>query len=171
MIKDIVVNLPVGTSRDVTTHFAVTVAAKLGAHLTGIAFLYEPLVPVMVDMYGIPPESMQSQRVASEEVRKGRGGEVQRSRAPCCNFRRSARSRLGRVRCARQVGAYRTAIRLVGGRPAATRTSRRSRGFSSKLHCSNRADPCSSFPTFKRLLCSSIASWCAGTAAAARRAL
>jgi nucleotide-binding universal stress UspA family protein len=70
MIKDIVVNLPVGTSRDVTTHFAVTVAAKLGAHLTGIAFLYEPLVPVMVDMYGIPPESMQSQRVASEESAK-----------------------------------------------------------------------------------------------------
>ena len=38
MIKDIVVNLPVGKSADVATSFAVSLAAKFDAHLTGIAF-------------------------------------------------------------------------------------------------------------------------------------
>ena len=52
MIKDILVNLPVEGSRDVVTSFAVSGAARFGAHLTGVAFLYEPLMPVMVDMYG-----------------------------------------------------------------------------------------------------------------------
>jgi nucleotide-binding universal stress UspA family protein len=69
MIKDIVVNLPVGTARDVA-HFAVSVAAKLRAHLAGIAFLYEPLMPVMVDMYGVPPEIMQSLRAENEKSAK-----------------------------------------------------------------------------------------------------
>ena len=49
MIKDILVNLPVEGSRDVVTCFAVSGAARFGAHLTGIAFLYEPLMPIMVD--------------------------------------------------------------------------------------------------------------------------
>jgi nucleotide-binding universal stress UspA family protein len=68
MINDIVVNLPVGKSRDVATHFAVSVAAKLDAHLTGIAFLYEPLMPVMVDMYGVPPAIIESQRIENEKT-------------------------------------------------------------------------------------------------------
>jgi nucleotide-binding universal stress UspA family protein len=70
MIKDIVVNLPVGTSRDVATHFSVSVAAKLDAHLTGIAFLYEPLIPVMVDMYGVPPGIIETQRNENEKTAK-----------------------------------------------------------------------------------------------------
>jgi nucleotide-binding universal stress UspA family protein len=70
MIKDIVVNLPVGTSRDVATHFAVSVAAKLDAYLTGIAFWYEPLMPVMVDMYGISPGIIESQRIENEKIAK-----------------------------------------------------------------------------------------------------
>ena len=37
MIKDILVNLPVDGSRDVVTSFAVSVAAKFGAHLIVIA--------------------------------------------------------------------------------------------------------------------------------------
>jgi nucleotide-binding universal stress UspA family protein len=68
MMKDIVVNLSVGKSRDVATHFAVSVAAQLDAHLTGIAFLYEPLLPVMVDMYGVPPGIMESQRIENEKT-------------------------------------------------------------------------------------------------------
>ena len=69
MIKDIVVNLSVGTSRDVATDFAVSVATTFDAHLTGVAFLYEPLVPV-TDRYGFPSEVIQSQRVENEKGAK-----------------------------------------------------------------------------------------------------
>jgi nucleotide-binding universal stress UspA family protein len=67
MIKDILVNIPAGTSRDLTTPFAVSVAAAFNAHLTGISFRYEPILPGMVDMFGVPPGIMESQR---EENRK-----------------------------------------------------------------------------------------------------
>ena len=60
MIKDIVVNLAVGGSADVATPFATSVAAELEVHLTGIAFRGEPVIPVMVDMYGIPPAIIES---------------------------------------------------------------------------------------------------------------
>jgi nucleotide-binding universal stress UspA family protein len=70
MIKDILVNLPVDGSRDVVTSFAVSVAAKFGAHLTGVAFLYEPLMPIMVDMYGVPPGIIEARRIESEKAAK-----------------------------------------------------------------------------------------------------
>src|ERR1700737_1550045 len=70
MIKDIVVNLPVDASRDVAINFSVSLAAKLAAHLTGIAFRYEPIVPAMVDMYGVPPGIIESQRVENEKTAK-----------------------------------------------------------------------------------------------------
>ena len=70
MIKDIVVNLPVGGSVDVATPFAVSVAAELNAHLTGIAFRCEPIIPVMVDMYGIPAGIIESQRAEIERTAK-----------------------------------------------------------------------------------------------------
>jgi nucleotide-binding universal stress UspA family protein len=70
MIKDIVVNLPVDASRDVAIQFSVSVAAELAAHLTGIAFRYEPLMPVMVDMYGVPPGIIESQRIENEKTAK-----------------------------------------------------------------------------------------------------
>jgi nucleotide-binding universal stress UspA family protein len=70
MIKDIVINLPVGGAADVATPFAASIAAKLEAHLTGIAFRCEPVIPVMVDMYGIPPAIIESQRAEIEEAAK-----------------------------------------------------------------------------------------------------
>jgi nucleotide-binding universal stress UspA family protein len=69
MIKDIVANLSVGISRDVATEFAVSVAATLESHVTGIAFRYEPLVP-LTDRYGFPAEVMDSQRVENEKRAK-----------------------------------------------------------------------------------------------------
>ena len=55
MIKDIVVNLPIGATREAAIiHFAASGAARLDAHLTGIAFLYEPLLPVMLGIYRTP---------------------------------------------------------------------------------------------------------------------
>jgi hypothetical protein len=63
----------VWTNGSINPRDAVSLAAKFSAHLTGIAFRYDPLIPVMVDMYGVPPEIIESQRVEkarplSEEV-------------------------------------------------------------------------------------------------------
>ena len=70
MIKDILVNLSVHNSRDVAMEFAVSAAARFKAHLTGIAFVYEPLIPMMVDMYGIPSDVIEAQRSESERAAK-----------------------------------------------------------------------------------------------------
>ena len=70
MIKDIVANLSLRDSPDVAVHFAVSVAAAFNAHLAGIAFIYEPIIPVMIDMYGIPPDVIESQRVENERAAK-----------------------------------------------------------------------------------------------------
>jgi nucleotide-binding universal stress UspA family protein len=69
MIKDIVANLSVGVSRDVATEFAVSVAATLDSRVTGIAFRYEPLVPV-TDRYGFPTEVMDAQRGENDKRAK-----------------------------------------------------------------------------------------------------
>jgi nucleotide-binding universal stress UspA family protein len=46
MIKDIVVNLSVGEKASPAGDYAVSVATSFDAHLAGIAFLYDPIVPV-----------------------------------------------------------------------------------------------------------------------------
>jgi len=45
MIKDIVVNLSGRATQDFAANYAVSLAATFGAHVTGIAFLYEPVIP------------------------------------------------------------------------------------------------------------------------------
>lgn len=70
MIKDIVANLSLREAPDVAMDFAVSVAVAFNARLTGIAFVYEPIIPVMIDMYGIPPDVIESQRVESERAAK-----------------------------------------------------------------------------------------------------
>lgn len=42
MIKDIIVNLSVGKPRDIAGDFAVSTAARFGAHLSGVALAQEP---------------------------------------------------------------------------------------------------------------------------------
>jgi hypothetical protein len=70
MLKDIVVNLPLNTSRDAVTDFALSFAAGFDAYLTGIAFLYVPFIPIMVDAYGygIPSDVIKAQRAENEEA-------------------------------------------------------------------------------------------------------
>lgn len=70
MIKDIVANLSLHESRDVAMDFAVSVAAAFNAHLAGIAFIYDPLIPTMVDMYGVPTEVIESMRAENEKAAK-----------------------------------------------------------------------------------------------------
>jgi len=63
MIKDLVVNLSGGES-DVAAAYAISIAKAFNAHLTGIAFVYEPVIPATI-MGGIPTEIIESQRTDS----------------------------------------------------------------------------------------------------------
>jgi nucleotide-binding universal stress UspA family protein len=64
MIKDIVVNLTVGSNRRNVTDYAVSAAETVGAHLAGVAFAYEPVIPGTV-MGGIPTSLIEAQREES----------------------------------------------------------------------------------------------------------
>jgi nucleotide-binding universal stress UspA family protein len=66
MIKDIVVNLALG-DRDPAGSFAISIAETFEAHLLGVAFVYDPVIPGSV-MGGIPPEFLESQRAESQSV-------------------------------------------------------------------------------------------------------
>jgi nucleotide-binding universal stress UspA family protein len=61
MIKDIIVNLGLG-ARDPAGEVAVSVAETFEAHVLGVAFAYDPVIPGSV-MGGIPAEFIQTQRV------------------------------------------------------------------------------------------------------------
>jgi nucleotide-binding universal stress UspA family protein len=69
MIKDIVVSLSVAEGGGFAGDFAVSVAATLDAHLTGVAFVYDPVVPVAATGY-LPPEVIKSQQRDSTEAAK-----------------------------------------------------------------------------------------------------
>lgn len=69
MIKDIVVNLSVAPIHDVAGDFAVSIAAAFNAHVTGIAFVYEP-APAALVMGSIPAEVIAGLRRESEEAAK-----------------------------------------------------------------------------------------------------
>jgi nucleotide-binding universal stress UspA family protein len=69
MIKDIVVSLSVAESGGYAGDFAVSVASMVGAHLTGIAFVYDPIVPVAATGY-VPPEVIETQQRDNEAAAK-----------------------------------------------------------------------------------------------------
>jgi nucleotide-binding universal stress UspA family protein len=65
MIKDIVVNLGLG-AKDPAGHYAISVGEAFDAHVLGVAFAYEPVIPGSV-MGGIPPEFIETQRAESDK--------------------------------------------------------------------------------------------------------
>src|SRR5437868_7133392 len=67
MIKDVVVNLSTGAERGFAGLFAISVAAACEAHLDGIAFAYDPIVPPTL-MGGIPPDFIETQRRETEQA-------------------------------------------------------------------------------------------------------
>ncbi len=69
MIKDIVVNLSVGEKGGPAGDYAISVASAFGAHLTGVAFVYDPIVPVSGTGY-IPAEVIESQQADNEAAAK-----------------------------------------------------------------------------------------------------
>jgi nucleotide-binding universal stress UspA family protein len=69
MIKDIVVNLSVSEGGSPAGDYAVSVADALKAHLAGIAFVYDPIVPVSGAGY-MPPEIIETQQADNEAAAK-----------------------------------------------------------------------------------------------------
>src|SRR5438552_751396 len=61
MIKDIVVNLTGGHPQDFASDYAISLAAGFRAHIAGVAFIYEPVVPGSV-LGGIPTDLIEAQR-------------------------------------------------------------------------------------------------------------
>ena len=66
MIKDVLVNLSVRKPHDVAADYAISVAEAYGAHLTGVAFALEPVIPGTV-MGGVPTEAIEAGRAESEK--------------------------------------------------------------------------------------------------------
>jgi nucleotide-binding universal stress UspA family protein len=65
MIKDIVVNLSVTKGGGPAGDYGVSVASMLSAHLAGVAFVYDPIVPVSATGY-IPAEVIERQQADNE---------------------------------------------------------------------------------------------------------
>ena len=70
MIKDLIVNLTAGEGRDVAGPYAISIAETFGAHVAGIAFNYEPVIPPTI-MGSIPASLIDSQRAANETAAAG----------------------------------------------------------------------------------------------------
>jgi len=67
MIKDLLVNLTIGAERDYAADYAVSIAEAFAAHIAGIAFAYEPVVPPTI-MGGIPANYIEAQRADAEKA-------------------------------------------------------------------------------------------------------
>jgi nucleotide-binding universal stress UspA family protein len=65
MIKDIVVNLSVTKGGGPAGDYAVSIASALDAHVAGVAFVYDPIVPVSATGY-IPAEVIERQQADNE---------------------------------------------------------------------------------------------------------
>jgi nucleotide-binding universal stress UspA family protein len=61
MVKDLVVNLSGAAPQDFAADYAVSVAKTLGAHVAGVAFVYDPVIPDTV-LGGIPTDLIEIQR-------------------------------------------------------------------------------------------------------------
>ena len=61
MLRDVVVNLSGRAPLDFAADYATSIAATFGAHVTGIAFLYEPVIPDGT-LGGVPVDLIELQR-------------------------------------------------------------------------------------------------------------
>ncbi|HKF08218.1 MAG TPA: universal stress protein [Xanthobacteraceae bacterium] len=72
MLKDVVVNLSGRAPRDFAAEYAISIAATFGAHITGISFVYEPVIPdgtlggVRVDL--IELQRAENSKAANEAI-------------------------------------------------------------------------------------------------------
>src|SRR5436190_15708458 len=69
MIKDVVVNLTGGHPQDFAADYAISLAAAFEAHIAGVGFIYEPVIPG--DMLGgIPTDLIEVQREENSKTAK-----------------------------------------------------------------------------------------------------
>ena len=61
MVKDIVVNLTGGAPQDFVADYAISLARLFDAHIAGVGFIYEPVIPGTV-LGGIPTDLIEAQR-------------------------------------------------------------------------------------------------------------
>jgi nucleotide-binding universal stress UspA family protein len=61
MVKDVVVNLTGGHNQDFAADYAMSFAQSFEAHIAGIAFIYEPIIPGAV-LGGVPTDLIEAQR-------------------------------------------------------------------------------------------------------------
>jgi len=67
MIKDLVVHLSCGGQPDVSGPYAISIAETFGAHVSGVAFSYEPVIPPTI-MGSIPASLIETQRAENEKA-------------------------------------------------------------------------------------------------------
>src|SRR5262245_26567838 len=67
MIKDVVVNLTGGHPQDFAADFAISVGAAFKAHVAGIGFIYEPVIPGTM-LGGVPTDLIEAQREESSKA-------------------------------------------------------------------------------------------------------
>ena len=90
MIKDLVVNLTGGTPQDFAADYAISIAKTFGAHIGGVAFVYEPVIPGSL-LGGIPVDLIEAQR---EENAKTANAAVARFEAAVSMAGLSAETRI-----------------------------------------------------------------------------
>ena len=90
MIKDVVVNLAGGPTDDVAADYAISMGKAYGAHVVGVAFVYEPVIPGSL-LGGIPTDLIEAQR---DEHAKAARAAVARFEAATAGAGVSAETRL-----------------------------------------------------------------------------
>lgn len=69
MLKDLVVNLTGSTPQDFAADYAISIAKTFAAHLAGIGFVYEPVIPGSL-LGGIPVDLIEAQRQENAKAAK-----------------------------------------------------------------------------------------------------
>jgi nucleotide-binding universal stress UspA family protein len=90
MVKDIVVNLTGGAPQEFAADYAISLAKLFDAHIAGIGFIYEPVIPGSV-LGGIPTDLIEAQR---EENTKAAKAATNRFEAAAGEARLSAEVRI-----------------------------------------------------------------------------
>jgi nucleotide-binding universal stress UspA family protein len=90
MLKDVVVNLSGRDPQDYAAEYAASVAATFGAHIAGVSFLYEPVIPDGT-LGGVPIDLIELQR---EENSKSARSAVSRFEAAAKKAGLSAETRI-----------------------------------------------------------------------------
>lgn len=78
MLKDILVNLAVGKKSDVAMPYAISVARLMDAHLTGVAFAHEPVVPGTI-FDGVSASIIASYRAETSAAAKAAAEEFEKA--------------------------------------------------------------------------------------------